>query len=79
MNMLQMERSVLRGENISEISNKIQQRLTQLDFIMERFIDNFDEELQKEEFKYTRFLRAKSAEYSNLNRLNRIIVAKECV
>lgn len=71
-----MERNILRKQSIPEISDKIDRRIKQLDFIMERFIDSYDEQLVREEFKYTRFLRAKTAEYSELTRLNRLIQAK---
>lgn len=78
----EIEREILsaaRNRNSGLIAKReaeIQEAKRKLDYQMERFIDQFGKELDDEaDSNYRRFYRVKCEEYSQLNRLLRVIKA----
>jgi hypothetical protein len=78
----EIEREILsaaRNRNSGLIAKReaeIQEAKQTLDYQMERFIDQFGKELDDEgDSNYRRFYRVKCEEYSQLNRLLRVIKA----
>jgi vacuolar-type H+-ATPase subunit H len=78
----EIEREILsaaRNRNSGLIAKReaeIQEAKQKLDYQMERFIDQFGKELDDEgDSNYRRFYRVKCEEYSQLNRLLRVIKA----
>ncbi len=61
-------------EDVDLIEQSLTERLKQLDYIMFRFLDDFSEKVESDEKCY-KFNKVKSEEYSELNRLLRVIKA----
>jgi cell shape-determining protein MreC len=61
-------------EKINFIESAINKRIQELNYIMSRFLDDFSEKIETDQNCY-RFNKVKNEEYSNLNRLLRVIKA----